>query len=61
MNSEMFNQQVYTIRKVRALRRYRHKTFALNAHEGIQFVIGTAPTHGSVPQIKMAQWLKTDK
>ncbi len=30
-------------------------------NEGILFVLGTAPSHVSIPQIKMAQWPKSDK
>ncbi len=31
------------------------------AFEGIRFVLGTAPSHVSSPQIKMARWPKADK
>ncbi len=30
------------------------------ANEGIRFVLGTAPSHDSIPQIRMARWSKTD-
>ncbi len=28
---------------------------------GIQFVLGTTPSHVSIPQIKVARWPKADK